>query len=126
MEQIEKEKLQQKVNGQEDHLTIASTGSKRRKWLLQKWFGDTGTIGEDDMRRERPSGMNYYNQENQSANSSQKNKSFLKRKSAKKKDMHRYKFRVKSPCSMKLHPENKSSTGIVEGMVKQIWSHQRL
>ena len=64
MEQIEKEKLQQKVNGQEDHLTKASTGSKRRKGLLQKWFRDTGTIVEDDMRRERPSGMNYYNQEN--------------------------------------------------------------
>ena len=64
--------------------------------------------------------MNNYDQVNQSAKSSQKNKFFLGRKSAKQKDMHRYKFGVKSPCSMKLHPENKSSTGIVEGMVKQI------
>ena len=51
MEQIEKEKLQQKVNGQKDHLTKASTGSKRRKGLLQEWFGDKGTI--DDERIEK-------------------------------------------------------------------------
>ena len=50
MEQIEKEKLQQKVNGQEDHLTKASTGSRRRKGLLQEWFRDTGTI--EKMTRE--------------------------------------------------------------------------
>ena len=49
MEQIEKEKLQ-KVNGQKDHLTKASTGSKRRKGLLQEWFEDTGTI--EKMTRE--------------------------------------------------------------------------
>ncbi|KAK2389519.1 hypothetical protein QL285_063104 [Trifolium repens] len=126
MEQIEREKLQQKVNGQEDHLTKASTGSKRRKGLLQEWFGDTGTIGKDDERREGPSGINNCGQVNQSAKSSQKNRFFLRRKSVKQKDMHRYKFGVKSPCSMKLHPENKSSTGIVEGMVKQTWSYQKL
>ena len=84
-------------------MTKASTGSKRRKWLLHEWFGDTGTIGEDDERRERPSGMNNYDQVNQSAKSSKKNKFFLRRKSAKQKDMHMYKFGVKSPRSMKLH-----------------------
>ncbi|KAK2382808.1 hypothetical protein QL285_070322 [Trifolium repens] len=53
MKQIEKEKLQQKVNGQEDHLTKASTRSKRRKGLLQEWFRDTGTI--EKMTREEKS-----------------------------------------------------------------------
>ena len=61
--------------------------------------------------------MNYYNQENQSAKSPQENNFFLE-ESAKQKDMHKYKFGVKSPCSMKLPPEKKSSTGIVEGMAK--------
>ncbi|KAK2388898.1 hypothetical protein QL285_062535 [Trifolium repens] len=78
------------------------------------------------MRKERPSGMNYCNQENQSAKSPQKNNFFLEKKASKQRDMHKYKFGVKSPCSMKLHPENKSLTGIVEGMVKQTWSYQRL
>ncbi|KAK2374252.1 hypothetical protein QL285_075228 [Trifolium repens] len=50
MEQIGKEKLQQKANGQEDHLTKASTGSKRRKGLLQEWFRDTRT--NEKMTRE--------------------------------------------------------------------------
>ena len=77
---LRKTSCNKKVNGQEDHLTKASTGSKRRKRLLQEWFGDTGTIGEDDMRKERPSGMNYCNQENQSAKSPQKNNFFLEKK----------------------------------------------
>ncbi|KAK2363163.1 hypothetical protein QL285_088172 [Trifolium repens] len=67
--------------------------------------------------------MNYYNQENQSAKSPQENNFFLEER-IKKRDMHEYKFGVKSPRSMKLHPKNKSSTGIVEGMVKQTWSYQ--
>ncbi|KAK2362063.1 hypothetical protein QL285_087159 [Trifolium repens] len=77
-----------------------------RRGCLQQWFGDTGAIGKDDKRRERPSGMNRYNQKNQSAKSPQK-------------DMHQYKFGVKSPRSMKLHLKIKSPTVVVEGMVKQ-------
>ena len=54
---LQERKLQRKVNGQEDHLTRASTKSKRVKGLLQEWFGNTGTIGKDDKERgERPSG----------------------------------------------------------------------
>ncbi|KAK2378832.1 hypothetical protein QL285_066698 [Trifolium repens] len=64
-------------------------GSKIRKGCLQQWFEDTWTIGKDDKRREKPSGMNNCDQVNQSAKSSQKNKFFLRTKSAKQKDMHR-------------------------------------
>ena len=53
--------------------------------------------------RERPLRMNYYNQENQSAKSPQKNNLFLEKKASKQRDMHKYKFGVKSLRSMKLH-----------------------
>ena len=34
-------------------MTKASTRSKRIKGLLQEWFGNTGTIGKDDKKREK-------------------------------------------------------------------------
>jgi hypothetical protein len=39
--------------------------------------------------------------------------------SIKQRDMHKYKFGVKSPRYMKLHLKIKPPTGVVEGMVKQ-------
>ncbi|KAK2388306.1 hypothetical protein QL285_062001 [Trifolium repens] len=90
-----------------------------RQGCLQQWFGDTGAIGKDDKRRERPSGMNRHNQKNQSTKSPQKNNFFVVKKASNKRDMHKYKFGVKSPRSMKLHLKIKPPTVVVEGMVKQ-------
>ena len=102
MEQIEKEKLQQKANGQEDHLTKASTGSKRRKGLLQEWFGDTGTIGKTI--KERKAIREELLQLGEPSCKITSGEQLLHREeSIKKKDMHESKFGVKSLCSMKLH-----------------------
>ncbi|KAK2363092.1 hypothetical protein QL285_088105 [Trifolium repens] len=81
---LKKRSCNQKVNGQEDHLTEASIGSNKVKGCLQKWFRNTGTIGKGD--KERPSRKEKkFNQRESGCKITSKNNFFLRKKVQKKK-----------------------------------------